>query len=376
MGVPCAVVQYHKWKGGGIIALSYEAKRAGVKRSMRGDEAMKICPSIRLVTVPVHHEKADLTRYRDAGTAVFELLSEQPGDIICERTSIDEAYVDITALATACLPTLAASLGSTTEAAAPVTDVLTGTHVVGMERGAVVAWLRAAVDDDSADDDRLLVAGAVAAARFRHAVRAALGYTLSAGVAHNKMLAKHASGLHKPFQQTLVRAAAVPALLAGLPIDELNGFGGKKGMELRERHDVRFVAELQRFSVAQLGRIFGVTDFAQTAYDACRGICHKEVKQKVILDSVGNSKTFNPPLARKEDVEKYLGLLSEEVFARLSLNNIRPLKLATFAFSSKLINNWLLLLGVKYQKTRFWSNFRRFDRLRANILFSKILIKR
>jgi hypothetical protein len=53
---------------------------------------------------------------------VFELLSEQGAT--CERTSIDEAYVDVTALATAALPTLAAAL-----AAAP-TDVLQ-THAVG-----------------------------------------------------------------------------------------------------------------------------------------------------------------------------------------------------------------------------------------------------
>ena len=72
------------------------------------------------------HEKADLTQYREAGTNVFELLSEQGAT--CERTSIDEAYVDITALAAAAVPTLAASL------AAAVTDVLTGTHAVGMER--------------------------------------------------------------------------------------------------------------------------------------------------------------------------------------------------------------------------------------------------
>ena len=38
---PVAVVQYNQWQGGGIIALSYEAKAAGVKRSMRGEEAKK-----------------------------------------------------------------------------------------------------------------------------------------------------------------------------------------------------------------------------------------------------------------------------------------------------------------------------------------------
>lgn len=30
-------------------------------------------------------------------------------------------------------------------------------------------------------------------------------FTLSAGIAQNKLLAKHASGMHKPFQQTVVR---------------------------------------------------------------------------------------------------------------------------------------------------------------------------
>ena len=55
---------------------------------MRGGDAAKVCPGIRLVTVPVANEKADLTCYREAGTAVFELLSAQGA--VTERTSIDE----------------------------------------------------------------------------------------------------------------------------------------------------------------------------------------------------------------------------------------------------------------------------------------------
>lgn len=40
-GKPAAVVQYNSWKGGGLIAVGYEARKFGVKRSMRGDEAKK-----------------------------------------------------------------------------------------------------------------------------------------------------------------------------------------------------------------------------------------------------------------------------------------------------------------------------------------------
>ena len=45
----------------------------------------------------VAHEKADLTRYRDAGSEVFETCAELGAG--CERTSIDEAYLDVTEMA-------------------------------------------------------------------------------------------------------------------------------------------------------------------------------------------------------------------------------------------------------------------------------------
>ena len=47
-----------------IIAVSYEARAAGVTRQMRGDDARKVCPSIRLVQVPEVRGKADLTKYK------------------------------------------------------------------------------------------------------------------------------------------------------------------------------------------------------------------------------------------------------------------------------------------------------------------------
>lgn len=43
--------------------MNYEARAAGVKRSMRGDEARAKCPSIHLIMVPVNRGKADLTKY-------------------------------------------------------------------------------------------------------------------------------------------------------------------------------------------------------------------------------------------------------------------------------------------------------------------------
>ena len=82
---------------GSLIAVSYEARAAGVKRQMRGQEARKACPDLVLVQVPCSHKKSDISLYREAGAEVVTVLARFA--TACERSSIDEVYVDITAAA-------------------------------------------------------------------------------------------------------------------------------------------------------------------------------------------------------------------------------------------------------------------------------------
>jgi DNA polymerase eta len=91
-GQPIAVMQYNPFgdlcsigpeenrvlndSNGSIIALGYgAARKAGVKRNMRGAEARKLCPELQLVQVPVCNGKSDLTTYRHHGQAVLDLLA-------------------------------------------------------------------------------------------------------------------------------------------------------------------------------------------------------------------------------------------------------------------------------------------------------------
>nr|KAF6363448.1 DNA polymerase eta [Pipistrellus kuhlii] len=90
---PCAVVQYKSWKGGGIIAVSYEARAFGVTRNMWADDAKKLCPDLLLAQVRESRGKANLTKYREASVEVMEVMSRFA---VIERASIDEAYVDLT----------------------------------------------------------------------------------------------------------------------------------------------------------------------------------------------------------------------------------------------------------------------------------------
>ena len=55
---------------------------------------------------------------------------------------------------------------------------------------------------------------------------------MCAGIAHNKILAKLASGMHKPSQQTVVTLDCVSGLMAALPIPKLRQLGGKFGEEV------------------------------------------------------------------------------------------------------------------------------------------------
>ena len=77
-----------------IIAVGYEARKFGVTKQMRGDDAKQKCPEIVLVHVPESRGKADLTQFREAGAEVITVLSEFTDCL--ERASIDEAYMDLT----------------------------------------------------------------------------------------------------------------------------------------------------------------------------------------------------------------------------------------------------------------------------------------
>ena len=69
----------------------------------------------------------------------------------------------------------------------------------------------------------------------------------TAGVAHNKILAKFASGMHKPAQQTVVTLECVPGLMATTPIPKLRQLGGKFGEEIMHALQISTVGD-QLFS--------------------------------------------------------------------------------------------------------------------------------
>ena len=311
VGKPMAVVQYNSWKGGGIIAVNYEARGFGVTRQMRGDEAMKKCSEIILVKVPEVRGKADLTKYRDAGKEVIEVLLQFGGKV--ERASIDEAYIDISGLVEEEVEKLV-SLDAKIDA-----EDLPNTFIVGHDRDSAT-FLKSVYDgSDLSIDDLRLAVGAKIVEKMRSEIFRQTKFRCSAGIAHNKMLAKFACGINKPNKQTILPQDQVPQLFTSVPIAKLRGLGGKLGLDVSMKLNCEHISDLAKISISDLRKIYDEKT-AHWLFNVSRGIDTEEVKERDLPKSIGCSKNFRGPemLDSKEKVEHWMTQLCEELTIRLN----------------------------------------------------------
>jgi DNA polymerase eta len=79
-----------------------------------------------------------------------------------------------------------------------------------------------------------------------------LGYKCSAGIAHNKILAKLVCGLHKPNKQTILPQEAVENFFEITSINKVNSLGGKFGQTLSEDFQITFMGQLAKIPEKEL----------------------------------------------------------------------------------------------------------------------------
>uniref|UniRef100_A0A8B9GHC4 DNA polymerase eta n=1 Tax=Amazona collaria TaxID=241587 RepID=A0A8B9GHC4_9PSIT len=327
-GRPCAVVQYTEWQGGGVIAVSYEARAFGVSRGMWATEARALCPELALARVPQARGKADLTRYRDASAEVMQVLSRFAA---IERASIDEAYLDLTGsarerlralqgrpIAATLLPTtfvqgLPDDPGGSEPGPSPQPLGKEELRQCGLQK-----WLATLSFDNPDCPDLQLTMGAVIVEEIRVAVEAATGFRCSAGISHNKTLAKLACGINKPNRQTLLSSRFVPQLFSQLPVGNIRNLGGKLGTAITDILGVEYIGELTRYSETELQTHFG-DKTGSWLYYLCRGIEEEPVKNRYLPQSIGCSKNFpgKTALATQKEVQHWLLQMALELESRL-----------------------------------------------------------
>ncbi|KAM9477490.1 DNA polymerase eta [Clarias gariepinus] len=325
---PCVVAQYKTWKGGGIIAVSYEARAHGVTRNMWADDAKKLCPDLQVARVRESHGKADLTCYREASVEVIEVMSRFA---VIERASIDEAYMDLTSSVQKRLRDLELSridpklLRNTYVQGFPVPGSEEDAPVDKEERrsNGLQQWLDtlpACFEPGCVGYPEVCLAvGAIIVEEMRAAVEEHTGFRCSAGISHNKVLAKLACGLNKPNRQTVLPLGSVSELFMTLPISKIRNLGGKLGVSITETLGVEKMGELTQFTRAQLEEHYGEKT-GQWLYDLCRGIEFEPVKPRQLPKSIGCSKNFQgkSALATKTQVQHWLHQLALELEERLN----------------------------------------------------------
>jgi len=180
-------------------------------------EARKLCPNIHLAHVqtwkegddePHYHpdpkvktHKVSLDPYRRASLKILAIFRQYCDRI--EKASIDESFLDMSSVVKEKLIERYPELGLPP----PYNDMsyalpAAPSAIFSEDLGAIVPLSEGESEEDPVDwDDVIMFLAAEIIKECRKEVETKLGYTCSAGIARNKMLAKLAAGWKKPNQQ-------------------------------------------------------------------------------------------------------------------------------------------------------------------------------
>uniref|UniRef100_A0A9J2PWC2 DNA polymerase eta n=1 Tax=Ascaris lumbricoides TaxID=6252 RepID=A0A9J2PWC2_ASCLU len=332
-GKPIIVAQYSNIRGGGILAVSYEARPFGIKRfGMFAEQAKALCPELTVCYVPSgeHSDKADHTRYRNASAEVFDVLNGFDSRIIVERASIDEAYLDLSELVDYIIESETPSLKySCSLDMFPTTHLANGNDIKASnetiwkyDREANLReWIiEACVQQRQAL--RLAVAAEIVE-RIRAEIKEKTQFSCSAGIGSNKMIAKLICSRHKPGQQTIIPDEFIAEIFRSTRILSIRNLGGKLGHALMNAFSIETMSELCGISMQQLNEHFSVQ--AKWIYNIARGIDDEPVRARDKQSSIAVSKNFpgSSALTSTSEVQTWLDGLVKELAKRLIDDQIK-----------------------------------------------------
>ncbi|TFY60808.1 hypothetical protein EVG20_g7285 [Dentipellis fragilis] len=355
---PARPLVVRQWES--LIAVNYPARKFGITRMMKADEALKKCPELVVVHVatfkdgdsePGYWDKPNVSTHkvsldyyrRESGKVIDIFKSGLPtGEI--EKASIDEAFIDLT------IPVREKILERYPHLAKVPPDAPNGLDtllpppppIIWKDRGllipidpiedvttAATGTADAGGSSESLDNDDVTedgqdavtwhdVALSIAAElmqKIRDDVRIQLGYTTSAGIARNKFLAKLAASYKKYDSQSILRNAAIPNYLKPMPFQKIRFLGGKLGKALAEEYDVSTVGDLLTVSLDEIQRKFG--EEAIWVYEILRS--EGTVKEKPVLTkSMMAAKNLPRPITKISEGPHWLRVLAAELAHRLN----------------------------------------------------------
>jgi DNA polymerase-4 len=235
---------------GVVCTASYEARTFGVKSAMPCSHAARLCPQAIFL-------KPNFELYKSASQAIHSIFARYTDRI--EPLSLDEAYLDVT------------------------------------------------------DHEKGLFATTIAR-RIQEEILQELQLTGSAGVAPNKLVAKIASDMHKPYGLTIVLPQQVSRFIAPLPLRRIHGIGPAsekrlQGLGLHRCSDVwSWSRERLESELGQMG---------SWLWARSRGLDDRPVEVQRERKSLGREETFAEDILDKDRLREELHTLCLEVATAL-----------------------------------------------------------
>lgn len=216
---------------GVVCAASYEARKFGVRSAMPSATAGRLCPKGTFV-------RPRMDAYREESREIMRLVADTGA--IVEQMSIDEAYVDVSALCQA------------------------------------------------RDLDATLEQSVSLARHLKERIQSARQLTATIGIASNKLLAKIASDHRKPDGLTLISEREKVQFLRPLPVRALYGVG-KKTEEILNQAGIDTVGALQDYR-GDLRALVG--SFGLTLKHFAFGEDNRPLELGDEIKSISNEETF------------------------------------------------------------------------------------
>lgn len=264
-----------------------------------------------------HEGKACIERYRIASARIFRTVLdwiEQTGlNIVLERASIDEFFLDVTSACSEALP----DEGSL--------NLLEETKVIGEN----AAPFQASDAEGDSEYLKTIYRGCRIAHNIRKAIGEQLGFTLSAGISCNKTLAKLSAAYGKPNHQAVTFPDRVDFLLNETEIGKCRNLGGKLGARVQAllRPGVpKTVGSIARhLSLPELERGIGDSDTARWVYQVAQGVDTEAVVPKndcAMTKSITAFKTLQKGHTMGE-CDTWIRLLAKEIVTRVERDAAR-----------------------------------------------------
>lgn len=158
-------------------------------------------------------------------------------------------------------------------------------------------------------------------AKLRRDIYDQTGCPASAGISHNLLLARLATGKAKPAGQFYLREDQVEEFMKGLNVEQLPGVGPSLTDKLRHR-GIHTVAELRQYSQDWLEKELGKKK-GQMLWNFARGVDDRSFQPLHTRKSIGTQLSWGVRFTEKEQVKGFLADVAKEVAKRMQEANVK-----------------------------------------------------